>query len=336
MKTLLVIFTFIFLLLTACEPVGHKYNTGTFPDTPVNLGDINSEYDDYNSTSPIIGYAFPLCFSSNRKSDGDNFDIIYKFLDVYMEKESGELTVAEEIGGPWSSLAMQYANIQYALSKANTTYDEFGPCLIPDAGNGYLIHPLFIFLYSNNETGNQDIRYVQNLDEYNTYSDSKPICWLNSAKDDAYPILTPDSSAIYFCSDREVSFDIYKVMLDKSKNLRQNFEDTESRTITTEIVLSSSGNDKCPFIMDSLMVFTSDRAGGFGGYDLYYSVLRNGNWTGPVNFGDKINTPYDEYRPIVKPFSEFTNNFMIFSSNRPGGKGGFDLYYVGIGKSLSE
>ena len=30
------------------------------------------------------------------------------------------------------------------------------------------------------------------------------------------------------------------------------------------------------------------------------------------------------------PQYEFNNDFMIFSSNRPGGLGGFDLYYVGI------
>jgi len=37
--------------------------------------------------------------------------------------------------------------------------------------------------------------------------------------------------------------------------------------------------------MDSLMVFASDRAGGFGGFDLYYSRLQNGKWSAPVNFG---------------------------------------------------
>lgn len=39
----------------------------------------------------------------------------------------------------------------------------------------------------------------------------------------------------------------------------------------------------------------------------------------------------DEYRPIVRSDKwKFDNNMMIFSSNRPGGKGGFDLYFVGI------
>lgn len=45
-----------------------------------------------------------------------------------------------------------------------------------------------------------------------------------------------------------------------------------------------------------------------------------------TKFGDKINSEYDEYRPIIVPFGEFDDTMLIFSSNRPGGKGGFDLY----------
>lgn len=80
------------------------------------------------------------------------------------------------------------------------------------------------------------------------------------------------------------------------------------------------------------MVFTSNRPGGYGGYDLYYSKYKEGKWQSPVNFGNRINTKYDEFRPIVRLEDEFKNDFMLFSSNRPEGKGGFDLYYVGIDK----
>jgi hypothetical protein len=68
-----------------------------------------------------------------------------------------------------------------------------------------------------------------------------------------------------------------------------------------------------------------------GGYDLYYSVFRNGNWSSPVNMGPKINSASDEYRPIIGSSPDFTNNFIIFSSNRPGPdvKGGFELYFRG-------
>ncbi len=58
----------------SCNPdnvgIDNKYNTGTFPDVPVNMSNINSEYDDYNSTSPILGNTSPLCFSSKRNSQG--------------------------------------------------------------------------------------------------------------------------------------------------------------------------------------------------------------------------------------------------------------------------
>lgn len=335
MKIPALIFSFLLLMLTSCEFIErYKYNTGTFPDQPVNFSSINSECDDYNSASPSVGYFFPLCFSSTRNSQGVNFDIVYKFLKVNLNRQNGDLYIGEDTDGEWGEFSGRYANINNAVLKINTPYNEFGPSIILDLKNGYRSdgNILFTFLYSNNASGNQDIRYVDNLDDYSVITEPRPITWLNSPKDDAYPALTPDSSAIYFCSDRDGNFDIFRASLDMNKSIRQNLKDSGSKPITKEIVLSSDANDKCPFIMDSLMVFSSDRAGGYGGFDLYYSKFRKGKWSVPVNFGEKINTPFDEYRPIVKFFWDFTNDFMIFSSNRPGGKGGFDLYYVGIDK----
>jgi hypothetical protein len=106
--------------------------------------------------------------------------------------------------------------------------------------------------------------------------------------------------------------------------------------IERDMSLSSAFDDKCPFISQDFIVFTSNRDGGFGGFDLYYSRFDNGKWSGPQNFGDKINTAYDEYRPVVREQFGFKNDIMIFSSNRPGGKGGFDLYYVGIDKIVGD
>jgi hypothetical protein len=33
---------------------------------------------------------------------------------------------------------------------------------------------------------------------------------------------------------------------------------------------------------------------------------------------------------VIGLHPDFTNKFLMFSSNRPGGKGGFDLYFTGI------
>lgn len=59
------------------------------------------------------------------------------------------------------------------------------------------------------------------------------------------------------------------------------------------------------------MVFASNRDGGYGGFDLYYSVLLNNEWSEPVNFGPKINAEYDDYRPILI-------NEGIYNSNNDG------------------
>jgi hypothetical protein len=70
------------------------------------------------------------------------------------------------------------------------------------------------------------------------------------------------------------------------------------------------------------------------GFDLYYSLFTDGTWSVPVNFSEEINSAYDEYRPVTIHNDAFANNLMIFSSNRPGGKGGFDLYHVGIAQMI--
>lgn len=71
------------------------------------------------------------------------------------------------------------------------------------------------------------------------------------------------------------------------------------------------------------LIFSSNRPGGFGGYDFYYSIrLPNGNWGLPINVGDKINTEYDE----IFPSYSSDNQTLYFSSNRTESMGGFDIF----------
>ncbi len=61
---------------------------------------------------------------------------------------------------------------------------------------------------------------------------------------------------------------------------------------------------------------------GYGSYDLYISYSTPDGWSEPENLGDKINTPYWESAPSISPDSRT----LYFSSDRPGGYGGRDLY----------
>jgi len=119
------------------------------------------------------------------------------------------------------------------------------------------------------------------------------------------------------------------------------------------------------------MVFSSDMPGGYGGMDIWYSVMTPQGWSAPMNMGEIVNTEGNEvfprlmdgelffssnghpgyggldifvvtddrhredlrnlYAPINSPFDDFgyiriDNGSGYFTSNRPGGEGGDDIY----------
>ena len=61
---------------------------------------------------------------------------------------------------------------------------------------------------------------------------------------------------------------------------------------------------------------------GFGNFDIYKSVYTPKGWSEPENLGPNINTEFWESSPSLSP----DNRVLYFSSNRPGGYGGKDLY----------
>ncbi len=71
------------------------------------------------------------------------------------------------------------------------------------------------------------------------------------------------------------------------------------------------------------LYFVSNRPGGFGRGDIYYSTLRDdGSWGIPVNIGNKINTVGEEESVFIHP----DGKTLYFSSNGHIGMGGLDIY----------
>jgi outer membrane protein OmpA-like peptidoglycan-associated protein len=71
------------------------------------------------------------------------------------------------------------------------------------------------------------------------------------------------------------------------------------------------------------LFFAADIAGaGLGGFDIYKSVYTPTGWSEQENLGDSINTDFWESSPAISP----DKRVLYFSSNRPGGYGGADLY----------
>lgn len=76
------------------------------------------------------------------------------------------------------------------------------------------------------------------------------------------------------------------------------------------------------FYNDSTIVFSSNRLGGYGGFDLYITAYRNGRWLLPKNLGSTINSKYNE----ITPFLSNDGSLLYFSSNREESLGGYDVF----------
>ncbi|NOZ46710.1 MAG: hypothetical protein GXO79_07990 [Chlorobi bacterium] len=87
--------------------------------------------------------------------------------------------------------------------------------------------------------------------------------------------------------------------------------------------LKTPGNEITPFLQsDDTLYFASDGQEGPGGYDLFYSIRENGVWQPPYPI-EELNTEFNE-----SDFTILPNGLAVFSSDRPGGKGGLDLYFT--------
>lgn len=72
------------------------------------------------------------------------------------------------------------------------------------------------------------------------------------------------------------------------------------------------------------LYFVSDRKGGYGRRDIWYSTLDDqGQWTKTLNLGTPVNTQYEEYSPFI----HVNGKTLYFASNGLVGFGGFDLFF---------
>lgn len=71
------------------------------------------------------------------------------------------------------------------------------------------------------------------------------------------------------------------------------------------------------------LYFASDRIGGRGGYDIYFSAWDGSGFEAPENLY-QINTPLNE----LAPFYHQSSNTLFFSSEGYSGYGGLDMYQV--------
>jgi len=266
------------------------------PATPAPLTALNSRYDDYNSAAPdTAGGA--LYFSTNRGSAGAQFDLVATTIRF----ERSEV-IAEPVE-PFEPRAMSPA-------------DELGP----------EIHDPTLVFTSDRSGGSGGF----DLYRWTIGGDDPapvPLAGINGPGYDGYWTLDPDRDRALFASDRDGhGLDAYLV------TPALGGADGAPPVIERVAALSTEQDETAfPWFTEGAgryLLFASDRAGGAGDYDLYCArQTDDGGWDPPRPLS-YANTPYREFRPIV--VHGFFHDVLLFSSSRPGGMGGMDLYYAAL------
>lgn len=169
-------------------------------------------------------------------------------------------------------------------------------------------------------TYNEDLFFTKKED--GQWMEAQPFKTINTGYNEGSACLSQDGKHLYFarCNspDSYGNCDIFEATLTADsvwgdiKNLG-----TAINTIAWDShpSLSHSGDT---------LFFASDRLGGFGLSDIYYSVKdKKGNWQKALNIGPIINTRGNE----VSPFFHQRYNILYFSSEgHPLNFGDFDIY----------
>lgn len=167
--------------------------------------------------------------------------------------------------------------------------------------------------------------YIAELNEDGSWTNERPFRYNEFGTSTGFPCLAFDGSALYFASNRVGGYGGYDIYVSYWKEESWTYPQNLGEDINTP------GNEITPFFTDEDLYFASDYHHGMGGYDIFHSLVKGGMWTHPENMANGINSPADDYYPVIKKGTEG----IFFSSNRLGGRGMDDIY-LGIRKEYGE
>lgn len=148
---------------------------------------------------------------------------------------------------------------------------------------------------------------------------------INTTADEYWPSITADGKTLIFTRQSNLNGkgkmagqeDFYISYLTDGK---------WSEALNAGSPLNTSNNEGAQSLSanGAYMFFTAcNSKSGLGSCDIFFSAFRNGKWSVPVNLGSPVNTSYWESQPSISA----DGKMLFFSSNRPGGAGGKDLWY---------
>ncbi|MEJ2628050.1 MAG: hypothetical protein P8078_05805, partial [bacterium] len=204
---------------------------------------------------------------------------------------------------------------------------RFAPGIITTNGyegcSGFISNgTVFVFNRSAHSDSNLTYIPIYNMELKNgKWTKPYPSNFQNKHNDDNFTV-APDGQTLYFQSNRSIDG---LGGLSQYSNIWKTIKTTDGWTQPVYVKTEDNG----PFMggypsitKDGTLYFMSSLREGFGDVDIYRSRLVNGRYQKADNLGNVINSKYRDLDSFIAP----DESYLIFCSNRPGGKGEYDLY----------
>lgn len=148
---------------------------------------------------------------------------------------------------------------------------------------------------------------------------------INSVQDEYFPSITVDGKMLIFTRQEWLFSGGRKVPGQEDLYFTTWMDSLEGFPKRFDFPVNTLGNEGTVSIRQDgrTMLFTAcSRPDSKGGCDLYLAFRSGSQWQVPYNLGYPVNTRYWE----STPFLAADGSTLYFSSNRPGGRGGMDLW----------
>ncbi|MDF7821933.1 OmpA family protein [Runella sp. MFBS21] len=263
-----------------------------------NLGKLNTPGAEF---SPFVKDD-DLIFAASRKStvyktNGMPMTGIYK---VKLAENYDETGGDAQIFSP--SLFLEGVN------EANVTFTKDGKTVVFARGN------------TGKRKGAADVDLYLSRFASGQWTEPRLIPVSDSASWDGSPAFSRDGRTLYFCSNRPGGvggIDIYRTNMDASGRF--------SKPVNMGKDINTPGDEMFPYVgPDAKLYFASDGHPGLGKLDLFVATRSQGVIS-IENLGAPINSRFDDFGLV---FIDDEMKYGFFSSNREGGKGDDDIYFV--------
>lgn len=272
----------------------------------------------------LIGraYQFALDFDNAKKYYNQYIDLYNREPDYKgddkISLEEAEKHIREcDVGKELVSSPLNY-NITNVGSNINSEWPDYGPSVNKDES-------IMVFTTRRLEGNVNSALFQDNFPYEDIFISTRVNGQWTKARNISHIINTPyfesslaisnDGRELYLYLD-ENNGDIYISNKINSETWSVPEPISSINTVSKETSAALSPDDK-------VMFFASDRAGSFGGLDIYYCTKdRRGEWTNVKNLGPEINTEENDDFPFIAQ----DGKTLYFSSEGHDGMGGYDIY----------